>query len=320
MFALKYNKDGEIKQYKARLVARGCVQKHGIDYEEVYSPVARYETIRILLAGYVEEEMHVHQMDVVSAYVQGDLMDEIYMEQPEMFYISGKEDLVCKLKRPLYGLKQAGREWYRKLNGHLLSMEFQRSNTDPCLYIKNTNGSNVIIVYVDDLLVSSIDPGTQDVKRMLKRKFKMKDLGNINKILEINIGRNGETGKMKLHQENYIKSLLEKFEMINSNPVRTPLEAGVKPSKSLEPIFKEEERDMKSKPYRELVRSLIYLSNTIRPDLAYTASTLSRFCSDLRKLHWQMAKRVLRYLRGTMNYGICYERCTFFYATDDWLY
>lgn len=118
VFKLKRNQDGSIDKYKARLVARGYEQRAGIDYEEVFAPVARYETIRTLLVA-VQKKLYVHQMDVVAAYVQGELQEEVYMKQPEMFEAPNEQDKVCRLRKPLYGLKQAGRAWYTKLNTYL---------------------------------------------------------------------------------------------------------------------------------------------------------------------------------------------------------
>lgn len=138
MFKTKTDKNGKIKKYKARLVARGPTQELGIDYEEVFAPVERYETIRTLLAASVNEEMHVHQLDVISAYVR-ELNDEIYMKQPEMFMKHGQEEKVCKLLKPLYGLKQLGREWYKKLNSYMTKTGGKRTSADPCVYIFDKN-------------------------------------------------------------------------------------------------------------------------------------------------------------------------------------
>lgn len=122
-------------KYKARLVARGHEQRAGIDYEEVFAPVARYETIRTLLAVAVQKKLHVHQMDVVAAYVQGDLQEEVYMEQPEMFEMENERGKVYRLKKLLYGLKQAGRPWYTKLDKYLSKVGLKKSNIDPCVYV-----------------------------------------------------------------------------------------------------------------------------------------------------------------------------------------
>lgn len=310
VFKIKRNKDGEIEKYKARLVARGHTQQKGIDYEEVFAPVARYEAIRALLAASVNEEMYVDQMDVISAYVQGELSDEVYMEQPEMFIQENKEDMICKLNKPLYGLKQSGREWYRKLDNFLLNHEGRRTEADPCVYTFNENESQVILmIYVDDLIIASRKYNEiVKIKKILQRTFKMVDLGPINHILDMDIKRDGITGKLRLSQEKYVQDLIDKFHLADAKDVTTPLEANIKISKELGSYNKEERLEMQKKPYRELVGGLIYLANATRPDIAFAAGTLSRFCSDLGTLHWVLAKRVLRYLKHTSHFGITYAK------------
>jgi len=184
VFKLKKNQNGSINKYKARLVARGCKQRRGVDFDEIFAPVARYETIRALLAASVEAEMHVHQMDVITAYVQGDLTEKVYMEQPDLFVKKGEESKVCKLKRPLYGLKQAGRAWYNKLDNFLSTIGMYKTDVSPCVYINSTKENRVIIIiYVDDLLVASSDiEELRKVKEILMSQFQMKDLGPANSI------------------------------------------------------------------------------------------------------------------------------------------
>ena len=139
---------------KARLVARGCEQKFGVDYVEVYAPVARIQTIRTLLALSVEMDYHVHQMDVTTAYIQGDLLETVYMEQPEMFV--DNKNKVCRLRRPIYGLKQSGRAWQHKLSQKLKQIGLDESKVEPCVYTGKIDNFNVIIVvYVDDLLLAT---------------------------------------------------------------------------------------------------------------------------------------------------------------------
>lgn len=189
VFKIKQNQDGTVDRYKARLVAGGHRQTTGIDYEEVFAPVARLETIRSLLAASVENEMYVHQMDVIAAYIQGDLSEEIYMEQPKLF--SRNENKVCLLNKPLYGLKQAGRQWYKRIDDCLQNMNFKRTETDPCVYV-NSNGKSkmIIIIYVDDLILASTTlQELNTTKKILSSKFKMKDLGPINNLLGIKIER-----------------------------------------------------------------------------------------------------------------------------------
>lgn len=181
VFRIKKTQEGKVDRYKARLVARGCTQEEGIDYDEVFSPVARYETIRALLACAVNEEMHVHQMDVISAYVQGYLSEEIYMTQPEYFIRDGDNDKVCLLRRPIYGLKQAGREWYKRLNNYLIKIGAHNDTLNPCVYTYGNNEDTVILlIYVDDLMLASksIDK-LVELKNKLSSEFRMSDLGTL---------------------------------------------------------------------------------------------------------------------------------------------
>ena len=175
VFKTKTDQNGKIEKHKARLVARGHVQKLGIDFEEVFAPVARYETIRTLIAAAVNDEMHIHQMDVISAYVQGELHDEIYMEQSETFVELGNEDKVCKLLRPLYGLKQSGREWYKKLDDFILKIGGKRTPADPCVYVIGGGEDRVILViYVDDLIFASKKHQTNPISQVID-KFNFQD-------------------------------------------------------------------------------------------------------------------------------------------------
>ena len=171
-------------------------KKKRVKYDEVFAPVARYETIRAFLACCVE--MHVHQMDVEAAYVQGTLVNEIYMTQPETFIDSNQPGKVCKLNRPLYGLKQAGRQWYKEIDKHLTTMNFEKSAASSCVYISK-NSDVTIVLYVDDLLIGSksIDRIIR-TKNILKSKFKIKDLGQVRDILGMQIDRDGQTGSIRL--------------------------------------------------------------------------------------------------------------------------
>lgn len=237
-------------------------QRETIDFNEVYAPVARFETIRTFLAACVQKNMHIHQMDVITAYVQGDLSEEIFMNQPEPFIVKGQEDKVCLLKRPLYGLKQSGREWYKKLDSYLSSIDMKKTEVDPCVYVDNGSKSDlIIIVYVDDLLIGSRDINKlNERKKLLQRKFKINDLGPVSNILGISIERDGLTGSLTLSQRRYASDILKKFGMSDCKPVTTPIESSTKISKRNEPQSEQKIKEMKSKPYKELVGSLLYLS------------------------------------------------------------
>lgn len=181
--------------------------------------------------------MHVHQMDVISAYVQGELNNEVYMEQPEMFVKHGHEEKVCKLLKPLYGLKQSGREWYKKLDSYITGIGGKRTLADPCVYVFGKNDERVIvIIYVDDLILALKElTRLEYIKSKMKSMFKMTDLGQISNILGINILREGVTGKMQLSQRKYIEELLEKFNMKLAKTVSTPIDPNLKISKEMSP-------------------------------------------------------------------------------------
>lgn len=318
VFKVKRNQDGTVNKLKARLVARGNEQRKGIDFEEVYAPVARYEIIRTLFAGAVENRMHVHHMDVVAAYVQGELADTLYMRQPEMFEQPSEEDKVCKLKKPIYGLKQAGREWYRTLDKYLKKIGLTNSQINPCVYLDNTRRTDlIIIIYVDDLILASRDlQELTRIKGLLKRKFEINDLGKATNILGISIQREGDTGPIKMSQRKYVEDILKKFGMEDCKTTSTPLEPYE--------VFSQEntETEFNTKvPYRELVGALVYLSNATRPDIAFAANILSQFNENPSNYHWKAAKHVLRYLKYTINYGISYSitgKQLELYADADW--
>lgn len=246
-------------------------------------------------------------MDVVTAYIQGDLPDEIYMTQPSMFQEKSNCRKVCKLLRPIYGLKQSGREWHRKLRRKLDEIGLQSSESEPCVFHGKLDKVKVIIiVYVDDLLIFSKSLSTiAKIKSELSQSFKMKDLGSANEILGLKIERNPNTNKIKISQERYVKEILERFSVINCKPGSTPLIPGIKLTCGDKEMSSDE---LAQVPYRELVGSLIYLANTSRPDIAFATGILSRFNANPKKEHWQAAKHVLRYLKQTQNFGIIFRK------------
>ena len=155
VFRVKYDSNGQVERFKGRLVAQGYSQKYGIDYDETLSPVARFSSICTLLAFAVEMGMQIHQMDVVTAFLNGDLKEEIYMQQPSGYIQPDKNGLVCKLKKSLYGLKQSPRCWNEKLCEHLKSLGFKESVADPCIFVRQKKELQIIVVYVDDLILLS---------------------------------------------------------------------------------------------------------------------------------------------------------------------
>lgn len=298
VFKVKNDGDDKPQRYKARLVAKGYAQKAGIDYDETFSPVVRHNTIRFLVALAAEKQMKIFQMDAITAFLQGELTEEIFMEQPEAF--NDGTNRVCRLNKAVYGLKQAGRVWNKKLDGFLTNAGYVKSKCDPCVYVK---GNLIIAVYVDDLLIFYSDIKKLDEAReQLHTHFKMKDIGQAKCCLGIRINQCADF--IELDQSKYVIFLLQKFGMAQCKPCKTPSELNQKLTKGM---VDEQNSITGTVPYQELVGSLLYLANGTRPDIAYAISEVSRFNNNYAESHWMAAKRVLRYLRGTIDLKLRYE-------------
>lgn len=307
VYKIKVKSDGSIERYKARLVIKGCSQVEGVDYNETYSPVVRYATIRYLMSKAAELSLEIHQMDAVTAFLQGDLGEEqIFMQQPEGF--EDGTERVCLLKKALYGLKQASRVWNLKLDKELRRMGLQRSKYDTCVYFRITEGKMVIVtIYVDDFLIfSNDDEMVSTVKSALTKKFRMKDLGMAKQVLGIRVTRGN--GTVAVDQERYINELLEKFKMTECNPVLTPMDLNQKLSREMSPRTEEDRERMKQVPFRELIGSLQFLAQCTRPDICHALSVVSSFCENPGDAHWVAAKRILRYLKGTKDLKLVYSK------------
>jgi len=308
VFKKKMNVEGKVEKYKARLVAKGYSQVPGIDFGDIFSPVAKVTSIRLLLSVAAAFDFEIEQMDVKTTFLHGDLEEEIYMKQPEGFMVKGKKELVCRLKKSLYGLKQSPRMWYQKFDTYIRGLGFTRSKEDHCVYFKLI-GDRVIylVLYVDDMLLIGNDKEIiQDLKTQLFSKFDMKDLGAANYILGMEIKRDRANRKLWLNQRKYVETILQRFNMQDSKPVNVPIPVGVKLSAEQCPKTEEEEEDMSRVPYASAVGSLMYAMVCTRPDIAHAVGVLSRFMSNPGKEHWTAVKRVFRYLRGTSDYGLCY--------------
>lgn len=310
VYKTKKDAAGKIERYKARLVARGFAQTKRIDYEDTYSPVVRYESIRLLLALAVKLDMDVDHLDVTTAFLQGDLKEEVYMRQPPGFTVKGKTTKVCKLEKAIYGLKQGSNAWNCKLHTALLKIGFERSKTDQAVYIKSKDRSlTIIAVYVDDLLLLSTNRQVKDeTKKQLHQEFKIRDLGEVYSLLGMRIQRDRNLGTISNDQRTYIEQIIKRFNMQDSNPVKTPLDINARLSKNQEAKTEEEKRKMSKMPYREALGSLMYACQGTRPDVAYAVGLLSRFSENPGKAHWSALKRVFRYLKGTPNYKLHFTK------------
>lgn len=223
VFTIKYNSDGTIDRYKARIVAKGYHQQQGIDYEDTFSPVIKLTTIRIVLGLAVNNDWPVRQIDVNTAFLQGHLNEEVFMSQPPGFTDSDRPTHVCRLKKALYGLKQAPRAWYSELKHFLLQTGFHNSLADTSLFILKHHKTFVyVLVYVDDILITGSDPtAVQRVITSLSTRFSIKDMGYLGYFLGIETIRTPHG--LHLKQRKYITDLLTKANMLHAKPVATPL-------------------------------------------------------------------------------------------------
>lgn len=331
-------KDGGKK--KVRLVAKGYAQRPGEDFHETYSPVARSSSIRLLVALAAELHLEIHQMDVITAYLNGELEESVYIEVPQHLEtildkiksgkpmgsnknknfnqnveetadrwrqaISSSKKPVCMLKKALYGLRQSGLMWYYKLTTELLKLGLEPTTKDPCLFSKKEGDKILLIlIYVDDLLLASNEPEWLNIiKSSLSQSFDMKDLGPVKRCLGIDFHQNLEKNQIFLSQRNYAESILERFGMAQCKPASTPMETNCK----LAPPPVKDEKAMSKYPYQRLIGALMYMAVTTRPDIAFAVNYMSQFNSNYNEDHWKSAKRILRYIRGSTDYGLLFSK------------
>ena len=301
VFKIKRKSDGTITKYKARLVAKGYVQKHGIDFDEVFAPVARIETVRFIIALAATNGWEVHHLDVKTAFLHGELKENVYVTQPEGFVTKGSEEKVYKLHKALYGLRQAPRAWNIKLNEILKKLSFEKCSKEPSLYRKQ-EGKHLLLVavYVDDLLVTGSNQDMiNDFKRGMSSNFEMSDLGKLTYYLGIEVLQEEEG--ISLKQERYAKKILEEAGMDECKAVLTPMISGLELSKA------PSEKSIDGQEYRKVIGCLRYLLHT-SPDLSYAVGVLSRYMHDPKESHEAALKQVLRYLQGTTSHGIYFGK------------
>ena len=310
VYKIKRDSKGNIERFKARLVAKGFTQREGIDYNETFSPVSSKDSFRIIMALVAHYDLELHQMDVKTAFLNGDLYENVYMAQPEGFVVEGKEHLGCKLKKSIYGLKQASRQWYLKFDQIIREFGFEENKRDNCIYAK-FRGSKFIflILYVDDILLASSDKNLLlETKRFLTSKFEMKDLGEATYVLGIEIHRNRSKGILGLSQKTYIEKVLKKYNMHKCSASPAPIVKGDKFGKFQCPKNEYEAAQMKSIPYASAVGSIMYAQVCTRPDLAFVTGMLGRFQSNPGSEHWKLAKKIFRYLQGTKDLMLTYKK------------
>ena len=301
---VKRNEDGSVDRSKARLVAQGYSQVKGLDYDEVFAPVARNTSVRSLLALANAHDLEIHQMDLKTAFLNSALDCEIYMSQPEGFVDPYRPSHVCKLKKSIYGLKQSARCWNITLDEYLKSVGYRQSNADGCVKsVKEANGriSFVILgVYVEDIIPVSNNLAMLKAEKVaLGERFQMTGQGEIHYLLGVSIKRDRESKTLTISQSHYIEKVLKNFGMENCKPISTPLEPGRK-FQQLTPS--DEPFDVHT--YQQSIGCLTYMSAATRPDIAAAVGVLSQYMSKPSRDHWMGVKHVFRYLKGTLKYGL----------------
>ena len=301
VFKIKTNADGSLR-YKARLVVRGFEQREGIDYKETFAPVAKFATVRILLALATHFDWEVEQMDVKTAFLYPEIEDEVYISKPEGYNAFHPDEMdtgeVFRLVKTLYGLRQSPLAWFKVLDKFLRSKGLTRSNEDSSLYISK---DLIILIFVDDILFFSKDKNKiTEAKGWLMGEYKMTDLGDLKQFLGMQIERDRKNRKMFIGQKRYFQKILEQCKMQDCNGCHTPMDPR-------EDLKKPDDKDITGIiEYQSLVGSIMYGMLGTRPDLGYSISTLSKFNSCPAIEHHSAAKRVLRYLQKTKDYGLMF--------------
>lgn len=273
-----------------------------------------------------EFDLEVQQMGICTAFLHGELEETLYMDQPEGYIDKKWVKKVCKLLKTVYGLKQSPRTWYKRIMKYLKKLGFLQSPADSNVFLL-VDGSLFVILalYVDDcVLLSNITEQLENVKAMLCQEFEMTDQGDLQFCLGIQILRHQAVETITLHQTKYLKEILKRFNLLDSRPVATPSAVGERVTTEQSPQTKLELEDTSAVPYAEVVGCLIFLANWTRPDISYSISMVSQFLKQPGRAHWAAVKRIYRYLKGTLSYGLQYtasgnQRLELTsYADDDW--
>jgi len=308
VYAVK-KEHGKVTKFKARLVAQGFSQVHGVDYDETFSGTVKAKSIRVIMALTAMKKYILETADFSTAFLNAPLEEVIYMSPPPGFESSGK---VWKLLKAVYGLKQAGRAWRITVDKFIVNeLGFKRLISDQCIYIKMSKNGNLMILstYVDDI-PSSYHPDDKEewneIKQQMAASFKIKFLGEAETLLNMRITRDKNNNKIYIDQSSYVDMILEEFDRSHYAPVSSPSSA-IKLTKNDCPTTEQGKLAMKQYPYRRLVGLLMYLSNATRPDIAHAIRNAAQFMDNPGYNHWKALITIVKYLKGTKNYGLVFN-------------
>ncbi|KAJ0622951.1 putative RNA-directed DNA polymerase [Helianthus annuus] len=301
VFRNKQDSAGVIVRNKARLVVQGFRQIEGLDYDEVYAPVARLEAIRIFLAYASYMGFTVYQMDVKTAFLYGDVKEEIFVEQPLGFVHPDYPEYAYKLDKVLYGLHQAPRAWYATLTEHLLAHGYTCGTIDQTLFIKKVGKDQILVqIYVDDIIFGSTSEELcKEFERVMKKKFEMSALGEMKLFLGLQVKQNSQG--ILIHQVKYVDDVLAKFKFSDAKPAETPM--------AERPLLTEDEEGspVDQRQYMSMIGSLMYLTAS-RPDIMFAVCNCARYQANPKTSHLIAVKRIFRYLKGRPWFGLWYPR------------
>jgi hypothetical protein len=306
----KRDEHGHVARYKARLVAKGYSQIPGQDFLFTFAPVAKWDSIRLVMCIATILDLELHHLDVKTAYLNGKLDEELYMEIPPELGTG-----VWRLKKGLYGLRQSGRQWYMCIHKVYTELGYTRCESDWCVYWRRRNGILVIIAMsVDDLLLAAGSVAERDkVIKELSERFDISDQGEAHWILGCRVTRDRKYKTLKIDQEQYTTSILnvcERLNLGNCNGVGSPMEPNKRLTSEMCPKDENERRKLAQEPYshyRELVGKLMYLATCTRPDIAFAVRECAKFMSNFGSEHFAALKRIIKYLAKTRTLGIAYS-------------
>ena len=310
VYDIKWDGKGNRIKDKARLVGKGYTQQLGIDYNETRAGVTRLESVRMTTAVAAKFDLKLWRIDFVGAYLNSLTKEDIYMKQPEGFVQPGFEDYVCKLVHTIYGTMQGAHDWYETLTTTHDKLGYITSRADPCVrYKKEGDGYTLTDTYTDDIFgASRTDGEVQERKDEMGKEWEIKDMGENDYFLGMRVQQDINEGTIRLSQRLYWEHVLNRFELTGVSPRNTPLPVGFLVDQNMSPKTDSEKREMADKPYRPVLRSVMWGQLATHPDLSFAVSLLSRFQANPGIEHWKGLLHVIGYIKNTMDYGLTYSR------------
>ncbi len=296
-------------RYKARLVAQGYTQSQGIDYQDTYAPVVKQCSLRTVLSLVAALDLEITQLDIKTAFLYGELEEELYLEQPEGFVTAGRENEVCRLKKSLYGLKQSPRAWNTKFNEFLVKFGLTRCDSDSCVYYRRQEEGEITIVciFVDDgLICTNKKFVSTSILNYLNMHFEIRSLP-ADRFIGLDILRDRPNKKLFISQIDFVNKILKKFNLDLCYPKSTPADPNARLTAAMSPSTQSDPTSPHLTRYREAIGCLMYIMTTTRPDIAFAVGQASQFCQNPGDGHWNGVKRIFAYLAGSAHLGLCFD-------------